>query len=330
MKSLVTGANGFVGANLVRALLREGGQVRAFVRAESDRASLAGLDVEVVTGSFDDPGSLDRALAGCDELYHVAALYRLWPPDPPPFQSANVVGTRAVMAAALRARTPRVVHTSTVGAVGSAPRGGSATEDAVWDLGEDGDPYVISKHAAEAEVLRLCGEGLPAVVVNPAAPIGPWDRKPTPTGQLVLDLLRGRMPAWLLATMNVVDVEDVARGHILAARRGAVGRRYILGGVNVTMRAFTRMVAEVGGVRAPLVPLPNLLARAVAHWQAWRASRPGGAAPQITPAFARMAGRRIAFDDARARAELGWAPGPIRPAVERAAVWFRANGYLDR
>src|SRR6266567_5733662 len=248
---LVTGATGFVGSAVARALLKAGHPVRVLARRHSDRGNLEGLAVEVAEGSLEDPGSLAAAVAGCRYLFHVAADYRLWVPDPEPMFRVNVAGTRALMLAAAGARVERIVYTSSVATLGIVP-GGIADEETASVVGDMIGPYKRSKFEAEAAVTELVVErGLPAVIVNPSTPIGPGDIKPTPTGRLIVEAARGRMPGFVDTGLNVVHVEDVALGHLLAADAGEIGRRYILGGENMSL---PEILAELARQTAPRPP----------------------------------------------------------------------------
>ncbi|HEX3852728.1 MAG TPA: NAD-dependent epimerase/dehydratase family protein, partial [Polyangiaceae bacterium] len=240
--ALVTGATGFVGANVARVLCERGRTVRAFVRSSSDRGNLNGLDVEVFEGDLRDAEAVLRAVRGCAEVYHVAAEYTFWSKRPQQVYQSNVTGTANVMEACLQSSVPRVVYTSTVGTIGLAPVGGSALgardERTPLASGQLTGHYKRSKFNAEKCVLDYASRGLPVVIVNPSAPVGPWDRKPTPTGQLIVDFMLGRMPAYLDTGLNIVHVRDVAWGHILAAEKGRVGERYILGNQNMTLASI--------------------------------------------------------------------------------------------
>jgi dihydroflavonol-4-reductase len=325
---LVTGATGFVGAAVARALLARGHRVRALVRPESDRRNIIGLDIEIAAGRLEDAESLEAAAAGCDALFHVAADYRLWVRDPKAMLGANVGGTRALMRAALRAGLRRVVYTSSVAALGHMVDGKPADETMPSTLAEMVGPYKRSKFLAEAEVRRMVAEeGLPAVIVNPSTPIGPRDVKPTPTGRIIVMAATGRMPAFVDTGLNVVHVEDVAEGHLRAFERGTVGERYILGGENLTLAEILRRVAHRVGRRAPTIELPRgavypvaLVSEAVA--------RVTGREPMATLDGLRMAKWKMWFSSAKAERELGYVHRPADAALADAIHWFRAEGYL--
>ncbi|MCB9948836.1 MAG: SDR family NAD(P)-dependent oxidoreductase [Rhodospirillaceae bacterium] len=326
MTVLVTGATGFVGSAVARRLLREGMAVRVLARAGSDRRNLDGLNVEICEGDLTDRGSLDRAVAGAQALFHVAADYRLWALHPQEIYRANVDGTRALMLAALDAGVPRIVYTSSVATLGLHADGTAADEDTPVALENMIGPYKRSKYMAEEEVSRLVAErGLPAVIVNPSTPIGPGDIKPTPTGRMIRDAVAGRMPAYVDTGLNIVHVDDVAEGHWLALHRGAVGERYILGGENMSLGAILAEIAALVGRSPPRVKLPHGLIMPVAHVaEAWaRLTR--GAEPMVVPDAVRMARKRMYFTCAKARAALGYAPRPAQQAIADAVAWFRGR-----
>src|SRR6266481_4232394 len=255
--SLVTGATGFVGSAVARALLRAGHRVRVLARPNSDRRNLANLSVEIAEGSMEDPPSLARAVTGCRYVYHVAADYRIWVPDPAPMFRANVEGTRDLLTAALEAGAERVVYTSSVATLGLI-HGGSADENTPSSAEDMIGPYKRSKFAAEEVVRGLARErGLPVVIVNPSTPVGPGDIKPTPTGRLILEAARGQMPAFVDTGLNIVHVDDVAEGHLAAADKGRIGERYILGGENMTLAEILGEIAEVVGRRPPRLRVPH-------------------------------------------------------------------------
>jgi len=329
MKALVTGATGFVGSAVVRALLKRGQKVRVLVREGSDRRNIDGIDVEVATGDLTDRASLERALKGCGELYHVAADYRLWVPRPEAMYEANEAGTRCIMEAALAAGIDRIVYTSSVATLGLRPDGTPADEDTPSRLSDMIGHYKRSKFLAEQEVKRLIREeGLRAVIVNPSTPIGPRDIKPTPTGRIIVNALAGKMPAYVDTGLNIVHVDDVAEGHILAMERGEVGSRYILGGENLTLSEILAKLAEIAGVKAPRVRLPHGLVMPLAHVsEAWaRLTR--AKAPMLTKDGVKMALKYMFFSIAKAERELGYSPRPAVEALRDAVKWFRENKYV--
>ncbi|MBV9553772.1 MAG: NAD-dependent epimerase/dehydratase family protein [Alphaproteobacteria bacterium] len=326
--SLVTGATGFVGAAVARALLAQRGQtVRVLARPHSDRRNLAGLDVEVAEGALEDADSLAAAVAGCRYLFHVAADYRLWVPDPAAMFRANVDGTRALMQAALAAGVERIVYTSSVATLGLVADG-EADETTPSAYGAMIGPYKQSKFAAEEAVKVLVAErGLPAVIVNPSTPVGPRDVKPTPTGRLIVEAARGRMPGYVDTGLNIVHVDDVAAGELLAAEHGAIGERYILGGGNLSLAEILGEVARLTGRRPPLFKIPYAAILPIAAGAEWMA-RATGREPFTTLDGVRMSRKKMYFSSAKAMRALGYRPGPARGAIADAVAWFGSNGYL--
>jgi dihydroflavonol-4-reductase len=324
---LVSGANGFVGSAVVRALLQRGHPVRALARASSDTTSLDGLDVEILRGDLLDPASLERALRNCGGLFHVAADYRLWARDPREIGRANVRGTHNILLAAQRCGVRRIVHTSSVATLGLHRDGTPSDEDTPVHLADMIGAYKRSKFLSEALVRRCARAGADIVIVNPAAPVGPRDRKPTPTGRMILDAARGRMPAFVDTGLCIVHVDDVAEGHVLAYERGRRGRRYVLGGENMSLQSILATVAELTDRRAPWLQLPHAAVLPVAHVaEAW--ARITGVSPNITVDGVKLARHRMYFSSQRAEAELGWHARPAREALADAIQWFRDNGYL--
>jgi dihydroflavonol-4-reductase len=325
--SLVTGATGFVGSAVARALLARGRRVRVLARPNSDRRNLGGLAVEIAEGAMEDPRSLARAVAGCRYVYHVAADYRIWVPDPAPMFRANVDGTRDLLTAALEAGAERVVYTSSVATLGLVP-GGSATEETPSSVDDMIGPYKRSKFAAEQVARGLARErGLPVVIVNPSTPVGPGDIKPTPTGRLIVEAARGQMPAFVDTGLNIVHVDDVAEGHLAAAENGRIGERYILGGENMALAEILAEVAQAVGRRPPWLRVPHSLLFPVAIG-AELAARATGRDPFVTLDGVRMSRKKMYFSSEKASRELGYAPRPAREAIADAVSWFGANGYL--
>ena len=325
--SLVTGATGFVGSAVARALLRAGHRVRVLVRPNSDRRNLADLCVEIAEGSMEDPPSLVRAVAGCRYVYHVAADYRIWVPDPAPMFRANVVGTRDLLVAALEAGAERVVYTSSVATLGLVS-GGSADEKTPSRVEDMIGPYKRSKFEAEEVARELAvARGLPVVIVNPSTPVGPGDIKPTPTGRLILEAARGQMPAFVDTGLNIVHVDDVAAGHLAAAEKGRIGERYILGGENLSLAEILAEVSQVVGRRAPRFRIPHSVLLPIA-FGAECTARITGRAPFVTLDGVRMSRKKMYFTSDKASRELGYAPRPARQAISDAVAWFRTNGYL--
>lgn len=329
MDALVTGGTGFVGANVVRELLREGATVRVLARPGGDRRALAGLPVEVCEGDLDRPATLAGAVAGVATVFHVAADYRLWTRDPQTLFRTNVDGTRALLEAAGQAGARRVVYTSTVGALGIPADGSPGTEDTPVTLADMVGPYKRSKFLAEQVALDFARSGLPVVVVNPAAPVGPWDVKPTPTGRMIVDFMRGRLYGTLDTGLNLVHVRDVARGHLLAAERGKPGERYILGAEDVSLVEIVRRLAEITGRPAPRLRVPYALAwcSAACLEQVARVTR---RPPPFSLTAVRMARKRMYFSPARAVRELGLPQTDTRTALREAVEWFAAHGYAGR
>lgn len=326
--TLVTGGTGFVGSAVVRRLVEAGHRVRALVRPGSDRRNLEGLPVEIAHGDLRDRASIAAALKGCAQLYHVAALYALWVPDRRVLYQVNVGGTRNVMEAAGEAGVERVVYTSTVGTLGLRAGGQPADEETPVSLeGIHGD-YKRAKFAAETEVRRLAQAGLPVVIVNPSAPVGPGDIKPTPTGQMIVDFLNGKMWAYLDTGLNLIDVEDVADGHLLAAERGRIGERYILGHKNMTLLQIFQALERISGVPAPRWRVPRAAILPLAFVSQAIADHVTKRPPLIPLDGVRMAKRYMFFDSGKAVRELGLPQRPVEAALERAVRWFADNGYV--
>jgi dihydroflavonol-4-reductase len=328
LTTLLTGASGFVGAAVLRHLVAAGREVRVLLRPSSDRRNLADVPCEVVHGDLSDPATLPAAVRGCDALYHVAADYRLWVRDPQQMYRANIEGTRDLLRAAASAGVRRIVYCSSVAAIGFRDDRTPADETTVATVEDMVGHYKRSKYLAEREVMRLArDEGIPVVIVNPAAPFGPRDIKPTPTGRIVVEFARGRMPAYLDTGLNVVHVDDVAAGHLLAFERGRIGERYILGGDNMTLREILRILGEHVGRPAPRIRLPRAPLLPVAVL-AELAGRIGGFEPPVTVDALRMARHAMFYSSDKARREFGYSPRPGRVALTDAADWFRAQGYL--
>jgi dihydroflavonol-4-reductase len=330
VKTLITGSTGFVGSAVLRQLINAGHSVRALVRHNSDRRNLAGLPVEIFTGDLTDRPSLDRALGGCSTLFHVAADYRLWVPNPREIYETNVAGTRHIMLAAAQAGVTRIVYTSSVATLGLTPDGSAADENTPVSLADMIGHYKRSKFLAEAEVKRMVEEQrLPVVIVNPSTPVGPRDIKPTPTGRMIVDAASGHMPAYVDTGLNLIHVDDVAIGHLLALERGEMGERYVLGAVNMTLKEILTALAAVTGRRPPRIRLPHSLVLPIAYVsEAW-ARIAGGNEPRVTLVGVRLAKKRMFFSTEKARRALGFHPRPIEEALRDAVDWFREHGYLD-
>ena len=323
--ALVTGGNGFLGSHVVRALVARGTHVRVFVRGGADVRALEGVACEIAIGDLRDRESVERAALGCGEIYHVAADYRLWVVDEAPMYAANVGGTRNVLEAARRAGVAKIVHTSTVGALGIGPDG-VGREDTPVALEEMVGPYKRSKFLAEQVALEAARGGLPVVIVNPSTPIGPLDYKPTPTGRIIVDFLNRRMPAYVETGLNLACVEDVARGHLLAAEHGRIGEKYILGGENLTLERMLQRLAALSGLPAPRVKIPYAVAFGFALGAEAVARTVTHRAPRASLTEVRMARKKMFFDCSRARAELGYAPTPVDEGLARAIEFFRRTG----
>lgn len=326
MKALVTGATGFVGGAVARALVRAGVDVRVLARPESHLHNLEGLTVERVVGDLRDPASLRQSLTGCQQLYHVAAHYALWAKDPNIFYDINVTGTRNVMEAASAVGIQRTVYCSTIGAIGLPPGGGLGTEDTPVALDQMAGHYKRSKFLAEQEVLKLAQKGFPVVIVNPSAPVGTGDVRPTPTGQVIIDFMKGRMPAYIETGMNIVDVDDVAAGHLLAMQKGRQGERYILGCKNLMLREVFEILARLTGITAPSIKIPRLAILPLAYANQWLANLTGRP-PRIPLEGVKMAKYRMHYDCSKAIRELGIPQTPPEIALEKAVRWFRDHQY---
>jgi len=311
MRALVTGAAGFVGSWVVKELLREGIEVRAFVRPQSDLRNLQGLQVELAYGDLRQRESVDRAVRGCQMLFHVAAFYSAREADAPLLYEINVGGTRNVLEAALEAGVEKVVHTSTIGTIGRPAKGGLPDESVAFNLWDTASHYVKSKYLAERLALAMARRGLPVVVVNPCAPVGPGDLKPSPTGRRIVDYLRGKIPPYPEGGINFIAVEDVARGHLLAAEKGRVGERYILGHQqgNLSRRQFLSLMERVSGIPRPREGPRTRIRRL------FRGKTRGHSPPSLTA------------DPSKALRELGLPQTPLEEAFARAVQWFVENGY---
>jgi dihydroflavonol-4-reductase len=323
---LVTGASGFVGAAVVRALLARGRKLRVLLRPRSDRRNLVGLDVEPRIGALEDAASLAAAIEGCGALYHVAADYRLWVKDEGAMVRANVEGTRLLMEAALARRVASIVYTSSVATLGLIGEGTPSDENTPSTLGDMIGPYKRSKYMAEEVVRDLVRQrGLPAVIVNPSTPVGPGDVKPTPTGRMIVEAASGKMPAFVDTGLNIVHVDDVAAGHLLAEERGVPGERYILGGEDLSLAEILKRIALLTGRKPPTisVPIPAIWPIAIAA-EAW--ARLTDKPPLVTRDELRMAKKKMFFSSAKAERALGYRARPAQQALADAVAWFRQAG----
>jgi len=327
MKCFVTGATGFVGGHVARALCARGDEVRCLVRAASPPDNLAGLDAATARGDLRDFDSLRRAMRGAQWVFHCAADYRLWVPDPAAMLASNVDGTHNVLRAAAECGVERVVYTSTVGALGLDPRRGAADERTPVRIEDMIGPYKRSKFLAERVADEWVAKGLPVVIVNPSAPVGEADVKPTATGQMIVDFLERRMPVYVDTGLNLVDVRDVAQGHVLAAERGRPGEKYILGHRNMTLHEILVTLSSITGIPAPRVRVPRWLPLTVAAIEslAWHVT---GKPPRVSLDAVRLARHHMYFDAGKAVRELGLPQTPIDQPLSRAVDWFRDRGYV--
>ena len=327
MTTLITGANGFLGSALARQLLEQGRRLRALVRPGSDRRNLEQLDLELVEGDLTDTASLQQSVKGCSDLFHVAADYRLWIPDPARMYRTNVDGTRNLLRAAADAGVSRIVYTSSVATLGINRDRTPANESTTVSLADMVGHYKRSKFLAEQAVWELFEQqGLPVVIVNPSTPIGPRDIKPTPTGRIIVDTLRKKMPAYVDTGLNIAHVDDVAHGHLLAFERGKAGRRYILGGENLSLQTILGIICDYAALPPPRVRLPHNAVYPFA-WLAEQWAQVSGKEPFATVDGVKMAQKFMYFSSDRAQQELGYTPRPARHAIEDSVDWFRENGY---
>ena len=328
MIALVTGATGFVGSAVARLLIAEGFQVRVLARKTSSLSNVEDLPVELVYGDLTDYQSLCLALRGCDCLFHVAADYRLWVPRPEEIYRNNVQGTVNIMEAAIKEGVKRVVYTSSVATLGLNNDGSPAHEETPVTLADMIGHYKRSKYLAEEEVRKLVRQkGLDAVIVNPSTPAGPRDIKPTPTGRMILEAAQGKMPAYVDTGLNMVHVEDVAIGHLLAFHKGETGKRYILGGENLTLKEIFTIISKITGGTPPRISLPHNLILPVAYAaEAW--AKISGREPMVTVDGVKLARKKMFFSIEKAKRELGYQPRPAAKALEDAVNWFRAQGMV--
>ncbi len=327
MTTLVTGATGFVGAAIARRLVAEGHSVRVMCRESSDRSNVEGLKVEIVTGDMTDQTSLDAAVKGCEALFHVAADYRLWIPNQASMFKNNVGGTCNVMLAAVDAGVKRIVYTSSVATLGIHPNIPVSDEETAVSYEDMIGAYKQSKFLAEQEVRALIKKGLPAVIVNPSAPVGPGDIKPTPTGRMILDAAQGKMPAYVDTGLNIVHVDDVATGHILAFEKGEIGERYILGGDNMSLKEILTEIANQIGHPPPKFCIPHNVVLPIAYAaEVW--ARLTDREPFATVDGVRMSKKKMFYSSDKAIRLLGYQARPAREAICDAIAWFREKGYF--
>ena len=321
----VSGATGFIGAAVVRGLLAQGREVRALIEPGASQASLDELGVvDRVVVDVVDGAAMARALEGCESFFHLAAVYKIWAKDPEIIHRVNIEGTTASLLAAQRAGVKRVVYTSSIAAVGLREKGELSDETVPFNLWPIASPYVATKHLSERIALQFAASGLPLVVVNPSMPFGPGDRAPTPTGGILLGLLRGEIPGYTVGGFSIIDVDDCAAGHLLAEERGRVGERYLLTNHNVTVRSFLEQAAAIAGVRAPALPIPRLAAQAAGLGMELWADHVSGREPQGTLKAVRYAQRLAYFDNTKARTELGLPTRPLAETIARAVSFFRS------
>lgn len=327
MLVFVTGATGFLGSHVARVLAEQGAKLRLLVRKTSDLRNVADLNAERVEGDLRDTASFEKALAGCDALFHVAADYRLWVRDPEQMYRSNVEGTRGLLAAARRQGVRRIVYTSSVATMGFSSDGALADEDSPVSLADMIGPYKRSKFMAEQVAFEAARSGADVVVVNPTTPIGERDLKPTPTGRIVVDFLKRKFPAYVDTGLNLVDATECARGHVLAMERGRAGERYILGGENLTLKQILDRLAAITGLPSPKVKLPYIFALAAGIVDETVTGRILGKEPRATIDAVRMGRKKMFIKSAKAERELGWKSVPVDGALLRSVEWFRANGY---
>lgn len=330
MQAFVTGGTGFVGGNLIRQLLNSGIKVRALVRPGSDQHNLKDLAIDQVSGDLDNQELLEKAMQGCEWLFHVAAHYSLCLKDSQAIYKANVEGTKKIFAAAHTAKVKRIVYTSSVAAIGLAPEGKIADELTTTTVDKLISDYKKSKFLAEQLAFAAAKDGLPVIIVNPSTPIGPYDVKPTPTGDIVLKFLRRQMPVYVHTGLNLVDVRDVAQGHILAAEKGRIGERYILGNKNVTLKEILDILEKITNLPAPKHSIPHFIPMLVSYFDELLLSKLLNREPTVTINGAKMACHPMYYHSEKAVCELGLPQSPIETALQDAVTWFKTNGYLDK
>jgi dihydroflavonol-4-reductase len=327
MKIFLTGATGFVGHHVAKALAAEGADLRLLTRKTSNLANLEGIPGETVVGDLSEPASLRSALQGCDAVVHVAADYRLWIPDPAAMYRANVDGTRELLRMAREASVKRFVYTSSVATMHFRTDGIVINEDIPVSLADMVGHYKRSKFLAEQEAISAAQDGQQVIILNPTTPIGPNDRKPTPTGRIFVDFLNSKFPAYVDTGLNLVDVSEVTRAHVLALTKGTPGRRYILGGENLTLKQILDKMSAITGISSPTVKIPFVVAATYAFFEEWITGRIRGKEPRATLEEVRMGRKKMYASSARAQQELGFRVVPVYPAMRAAIDWFRANGY---
>ena len=327
MRAFVTGATGFLGAHVARVLAEQGADLRLLVRPTSDLRNLEGINADRVTGDLRSAASLEKAVAGCEVVFHVAADYRLWVRDPEQMYRSNVEGTRALLEAARKNGVRRVVYTSSVATMGFTSNGRVADEESPVALADMIGHYKRSKFMAEQVAIEAGRNGQEVVIVNPSTPIGEMDIKPTPTGRIVVDFLKRKFPAYVDTGLNLVDATECARGHILALEKGRSGERYILGGENLTLKQILDKLAAITGLPSPKVKVPYVMALASGVVDELVTGHIRGKEPRATIDAVRMGRKKMFVTSAKAERELGWSIVPVDGALRRAAAWFRARGY---
>lgn len=327
MLAFVTGATGFLGSHVARVLAEQGAELRLLVRPTSDLRNLQGLNAQTVTGDLRDPASLEKAMAGCDAVFHVAADYRLWVRNPEEMYLSNVEGTRAILAAARKNGVRGVVCTSSVATMGFTASGHPADEDSPVSLGDMIGHYKRSKFMAEQVALEAGRAGMRVVVVNPTTPVGEQDVKPTPTGRIVVDFMKRKFPAYVETGLNLVDATECARGHVAALERGMSGERYVLGGENLTLKQILDQLARITGLPSPKLKLPYIFALAMGVLDETITGRILNREPRATIDTVRMGRKKMFASSHKAERELGWKIVPVEAALRRAVEWFQANGY---
>ena len=327
MLAFVTGATGFLGSHVARALRDQGADLRLLARASSNPANIQDLNADVVTGDLRDPENLEKLIAGCNAVFHVAADYRLWVRDPEEMYRANVEGTRAILQAAGKNNVRRVVYTSSVATMGFTSNGTLADENSPVSLDNMIGPYKRSKFMAEQVAIQAAGTGQDVVIVNPTTPVGERDIKPTPTGRIVVDFLKKKFPAYVDTGLNLMDATECARGHIAAFERGKSGERYILGGENLTLKQILDKLAAITGLPSPKVRVPYFMALATGIVDEIVTGRIRGREPRATIDAVRMGRKKMFVTSAKAERELGWRTVAVDDALKRAVEWFRENGY---
>jgi dihydroflavonol-4-reductase len=329
MKAFITGATGFVGSHVARALAAQGADLRLLVRPTSRLDNIADLRAETATGDLRDPESLKKAMAGCEFVFHVAADYRLWVRDPEQMYRSNVEGTRAIIRAAQESGVRRVIYTSSVATMGFTREGHIAGEDSPVSIKEMVGHYKRSKFMAEQIALEAGNSGANVVVVNPTTPIGEYDIKPTPTGRIVVDFLNRKFPAYVDTGLNLADVKEVAHGHVLAMEKARPGQRYILGGENLTLKQILDKLSALTGLRAPTMKVPHAVAMAFAVFDQVFTGTIRGKEPRATIDAVKMGRKKMFASSAKAERELGYKVLPVEDALRRAVEWFQANGYVE-